>query len=101
MSQSDIQHRQRDYLFVIVVVCVVIVVSVVFVDIVVIVVFVVVKREGDSLEGYTKRSGRNRGRSPRYIEAEQLPVRQYLVSENASGCAYSKVLSFRQFSPST
>ena len=57
------------------------------------------KREGDSLEGYTKRSGRNRGRSPRYYCAEQLPVRQYLVSENASGCAYSKVLSYRQFSP--
>ena len=25
--------------------------------------------------------------------------RQYLVSENASGYAYSKVLSYRQFSP--
>ena len=50
---------------------------------------------GDSLEGYTKRSGRNRGRSPRYIEAEQLPGRQYLVSDYA----YSKVLSYRQFSP--
>ena len=69
------------------------IVSVVFV--VVIVVSVVVNREGDSLEGYTKRSGRNRGRSPRYYCAEQLPVRQYLVSDYA----YSKVLSYRQFSP--
>ena len=50
---------------------------------------------GDSLEGYTKRSGRNRGRSPRYYCAEQLPGRQYLVSDYA----YSKVLSFREFSP--
>ena len=50
---------------------------------------------GNSLEGYTKRSGRNRGRSPRYVDAEQLPGRQYLVSDYA----YSKVLSYRQFSP--
>ena len=34
---------------------------------------------GNSLEGYTKRSVRNRGRSPRYIDEEQLPGRQYLV----------------------
>ena len=47
------------------------------------------------MEGYTKRSGRNRGRSPRYINAEQLPGRQYLVSDYT----YSKVLSYRQFSP--
>ena len=29
---------------------------------------------GDSLEGYTKRSGRNRGRSPRVVVRIQLPV---------------------------
>ena len=34
---------------------------------------------GNSLEGYTKRSGRNRGRSPRYIDEVQLSGRQYLV----------------------
>ena len=44
MSQSDIQHRQRDYFCNRKVVIVVIVVSVVF---------VVVKREGDSLTGWT------------------------------------------------
>ena len=59
---------------VIVFVVVAIVVSVVFV------VSVVVKREGDSLEGYTKRSGRNRGRSPRLVVRIRLPVRQYLVT---------------------
>ena len=35
---------------------------------------------GDSLEGYTKRSGRNRGRSPRVVVRIQLPGRQYLVT---------------------
>ena len=44
------------------------------------VVCVVVKREGGSLEGYTKRSGRNRGRSPRVVVRIQLPGRQYLVT---------------------
>ena len=62
MSQGDIQQGQQDYFCNIRVVSVVIV----YVDfVVVIVVSVVVNREGDSLEGYTKRSGRNRGRSPR------------------------------------
>ena len=32
-----------------------------------------------SLEGCTKRSGLNRGRSPRYVGAKRLPVRQYLA----------------------
>ena len=32
-----------------------------------------------SLQGYTKRSGLNRGRSPRYVGAKRLPVRQYLA----------------------
>ena len=32
-----------------------------------------------SLEGCTKRSGRNRGRSPRHVDAKRLPGRQYLV----------------------
>ena len=41
------------------------------------------------------RRRRTRGRSPRYINAEQLPGRQYLVSDYT----YSKVLSYRQFSP--
>ena len=35
---------------------------------------------GNSLEGYTKRSGRNRGRSPRVVVRIQLPERQYLVT---------------------
>ena len=34
---------------------------------------------GKSLEGCTKRSGRNRGQSPRNVDAKQLPGRQYLV----------------------
>ena len=32
-----------------------------------------------SLEGCTKRSGRSRGRSPRYVVVRHLPVRQYLA----------------------
>ena len=32
-----------------------------------------------SLEGYTERSDRNRGRSPRYVGARWLPERQYLA----------------------
>ena len=46
MSQSDIQHRQRDYFCNRKVVSVVIVIVFVVVAIVVFVVFVVVKREG-------------------------------------------------------
>ena len=48
-----------------------------------------------SLEGSTKRSGLNRGRSPRYVGVQRLPGRQYLVSDKV----HSKVLSYRQFSP--
>ena len=48
-----------------------------------------------SLEGCTKRSGLNRGRSPRYVGVQRLPGRQYLVSDKV----HSKVLSYRQFSP--
>ena len=46
------------------------------------VVSVVVEKEHItiSLEGSTKRSGLNRGRSPRYVGAKRLPVRQYLVT---------------------
>ena len=61
------------------------------------VVSVVVKREGDSLKGYTKRSGRNRGRSPRIVVRIQLPGRQYLVT--LLPCYISadgEVLSYRQ-----
>ena len=32
-----------------------------------------------SLQGYTKQSGLNRGRSPRYVGTNRLPVRQYLA----------------------
>ena len=49
-----------------------------------------------SLEGCTKRSGRNRGRSPRNVDAKRLPGRQYLAIYTAA--IVDKVLSSRQLS---
>ena len=37
---------------------------------------------GNSLQGYTKRSGRSPGHSPGFLLAGQLSVRQYLVITN-------------------
>ena len=46
-----------------------------------------------SLEGCTKRSGRNRGRSPRYVGVQRLPERQYLAlsEDTARRCHYSHI----------
>ena len=46
-----------------------------------------------SLEGCTKRSGRSRGRSPRYVVVRHLPVRQYLAlsEDTARRCHYSHI----------
>ena len=43
-----------------------------------------------SLEGCTKRSGLNRGRSPRYVGVQRLPERQYLAlsEDTARRCHY-------------
>ena len=43
-----------------------------------------------SLEGCTKRSGLNRGRSPRYVGVQRLPGRQYLAlsEDTARRCYY-------------
>ena len=44
-------------------------------------------------KGCTKRSGRSRGRSPRYVGAERLPGRQYLAlsEDTARRCHYSHI----------
>ena len=56
------------------------------------VVSVVVEKEHItiSLEGSTKRSGLNRGRSPRYVGVQRLPGRQYLAlsEDTARRCYY-------------
>ena len=46
---------------------------------------------GNSLQGYTKRSGRSPGHSPGFQLAGQLSVRQYLVLTNNG-----EVLPYRQ-----